>query len=255
MKTTALLLMILLPVVAFAGPLEETRQLELATKDIQTLKIYCGSGFLTVIGAHGIDRISASGHIKVRGIAANEFQKYLENQLQLSLKKMGNDAVLRSDFKNSIQRAIEAKIDLTVIVPKGLNVAIDDGTGPIIVTSLSGALQVNDDSGKIDIINIQGDIKIKDGSGGINIQDVRGNVKVQDGSGEIKIGPIKGNVSITDASGSMTIQDIDGNVTVTDESGSIEIYQVTQNVFIRRAGSGSLEIEGVKGKVVTREGT
>ena len=83
MKTTALLLMILLPVVAFAGPLEETRQLELTAKDIQTLKIYCGSGFLTVIGAHGIDRIRASGHIKVRGIAANEFKKYLENQLQL----------------------------------------------------------------------------------------------------------------------------------------------------------------------------
>ncbi|MEJ2102420.1 MAG: hypothetical protein P8X68_20980 [Desulfobacterales bacterium] len=254
MRTTALLLMILLPAVAFAETFEETRHLELAAKDIKTLKIYCGSGFLTVIGAHGIDRISATGHIEVRDIAENEFQNYLQNQLQLSLKKMGNYAVLRADFKNSIQRAIEAKIDLTVIVPHALNVTIDDGTGPIIVTSLSSALQITDDSGKIDIINMQGDIKIKDGSGGINIQDVRGNVEVHDGSGEIKIGPIKGNVGITDASGSMTIQDIDGNVTVTDDSGSIEIYQVTQNVFIRQAGSGSLEIEGVKGKVITREG-
>ena len=50
------------------------------------------------------------------------------------------------------------------------------------------------------------------------------------------------------------IQDIDGNVTVTDGSGSIEIYQVSKNVFIRQAGSGSLEIEGVKGSVITREG-
>jgi DUF4097 and DUF4098 domain-containing protein YvlB len=255
MKPTALLLMMLLPVVAFAGTLEETRRFELSAKGIQTLKIYCGSGSLTVIGAHGIDRISATGQIEVRGIAANEFQKYLENQLQLSLIELGKNAVLRAEIKNLIQRAIEAKIDLTVIVPKGLNVTIDDGTGPIIVTSLSGALQVNDGSGTIDIINMQGDIKIKDGSGGINIQDVRGNVEVQDGSGEIKIGPIKGDVSITDASGSMTIQDIDGNVTVTDDSGSIEIYQVTQNVFIRQAGSGSLEIEGVKGRVITREGS
>jgi len=253
MRTTALLLMILLPVVAFSGTLEETRHLELSTKDIQTLKIYCGSGFLTVIGANGIDRISATAQIEVRDIAANEFQKYLQKQLQLSLKKLGNNAILKAEIKKSFQREIDAKINLTVKVPIALNVTIEDGSGPIIVTNLSGTLQVDDDSGKIDIINMQGNIKVKDGSGGIDIQDVRGNVEVQDGSGEIKIGLIKGHVSITDGSGSITIQDIDGNVTVTDGSGSIEIHQVTQNVFIRQAGSGSLEIEGIKGKVITRE--
>jgi len=254
MRATALLLMILLPVVAFSGTLEETRYLELSTKDLQSLKIHCGAGFLTVIGANGIDRISATGHIEYRDIATSEFQKYLENQLQLSLNKEGNNAVLQAEIKKSFQREIEATIDLTVIVPNALNVAIDDGSGPIIVTNLSAALQVDDDSGKIDIINMEGNIKIRDGSGGITIQDVRGNVEVQDGSGEIKIGLIKGNVSITDGSGSITIQDVNGNVTITDGSGSIEIHQVTHNVFIRQAGSGSLEIEGVKGKVTTREG-
>jgi hypothetical protein len=253
MRTTALLLMILIPVVAFSGTLEQTRHLELSAKDIQTLKIYCGSGYLTVIGANGIDRISATGHIEVRDIAANEFQEYLQKQVQLSLKKLGNDAVLQAEIKKSFQREIDAKINLTVKTPKALNVTIQDGSGPIIVTNLSGMLQVDDNSGKIDIINTQGNIKVKDGSGGIHIQDVRGNLEVQDGSGEINIGLIKGNVSITDGSGSITIQDIDGNVTVTDGSGSIEIYQVTQNVLIRQAGSGSLEIEGIKGKVTTRE--
>ena len=253
MRTTALLIILLLPVVVFSGTLEETRHLELSAKDIHTLKIYCGSGFLSVIGANGLDRIGATARIEARDIAANEFQEYLDNQLQLSLKKEGNNAVLRAEMKASFQRGIEAKIDLTVIVPKAIHVTIEDGSGPIIVTNLSGALQLDDDSGRIDIVNMQGDLKIKDGSGGIHIQDVRGNVEVQDGSGEIKIGLIKGNLTITDGSGSITIQDIDGNVTVTDGSGSIEIYQVSQNVFIRQAGSGSLEIEGVKGKVITRE--
>jgi len=253
MRTPALLLLLLLPVVAFSGTLEETRHLELSAKDVQTLKIYCGSGSLSVIGANGFDRIGATGHIEARDIAADEFQKYIENQLQLSLKKLGNHVVLKAEMNSSFQRRIEAKVDLTVIVPKALNVTIEDGSGPIIVTNLSGALQVDDNSGKIDIINMQGDLKIQDGSGAINIQDVRGNVEVQDGSGEIKIGLVKGDVTITDGSGSIEIQDIDGNVTVTDGSGSIEIYQVTQNVFIRQAGSGSLEIEGVKGKVTTRD--
>ena len=254
MKAAALLFIILLPVVAFSATLEETRHLQLATNNIQTLKIGCGAGFLNVIGAKGIGQIRATGHIVTRNIAPNDFQQYLENQLQLSLNRAGNNAVLRAEIKKPSQPGIEAKIDLTVIVPSELNVTINDGSGPIIVTNLAGSLQVDDNSGKIDIINVQGNIKIKDGSGGINIQDVRGSVEVQDGSGEIKIGLVKGNVSITDASGSITVQDIDGNVTVTDDSGSIEIHQVTHNVFIRRAGSGSLEIEGVGGRVTTREG-
>jgi hypothetical protein len=254
MRTTALLLIILLPVVALSATLEETRQLELSAKDIQSLALRCGSGYLTVIGANGVDRISASAHIVVRGIAANQFQEYLGKQLQLSLNKSGADAVLQAEVNKSLQQEIEAKIDLTVIVPKTLNVTIDDGSGPIIVTNLSGALQVDDDSGKMDIINMQGNLKIKDGSGGINIQDVRGDIEVLDGSGEIKIGLIKGNVSITDGSGNISIQDIDGNVTVTDDSGDIEIHQVTHNVFIRQAGSGSLEIEGVNGKITTWNG-
>jgi len=253
MRAIALLCVIFLPVVALAGALEETRHLELSTKDIQTLKIYCGAGFLTVIGANGIDRISATAQIEVRDIPAIEFQQYLQKQLQLSLKKQGSDAVLKAGIKKSFQQEFEEKINLTVKVPKAINVRIEDGSGPIIVTNLSGALQVNDDSGMMDIIDIVGNLKVKDSSGGIAIQDVTGNVEVQDGSGEIKIGLVKGDVTITDASGSITIQDVDGNVTVTDGSGSIEIYQVTQNVFIRQAGSGSLEIEGVKGKVTTRD--
>jgi hypothetical protein len=38
-----------------------------------------------------------------------------------------------------------------------------------------------------------------------------------------------------------------------DGSGSIEISDVTQNVFIKEAGSGTLDIDGVRGKVEMRE--
>jgi hypothetical protein len=253
MRILAVFILIFLPAVALAGPLDETRHLELSTAGIQTLKIDCGSGFLTVIGVKGIDRIRATAQIEVRGIQENEFQKYLEKQLRLSLEKRGSDAVLQADIKKSFLRKIEAKINLTVKVPRTLKATIEDGSGAIMVTNLSGGLQLDDDSGSIDIINMEGKIKIADGSGRLDIEDVRGNVEVQDGSGHIGINLIKGNVSITDGSGSITVQDVDGNVTVTDGSGSIEIQEVTQNVFINAAGSGELNIDGVKGKVTTRD--
>lgn len=253
MRVQFVFIIIFLPVIALAGTLDETRQLELSAASIQTLKIECGSGFLTTIGVKGSDRIRATAQIEVKGIQENEFQKYLEKKLLLTLEKQGRDAVLKADIKKSFPKKIEAKINLTVKVPRMLPVTIDDGSGAIMVTSLAGGLQLVDDSGSIDIINMEGKIKIADGSGRIDIEDVRGDVEVQDGSGHIKINLVKGNVSITDGSGSITVQDIDGNVTVTDGSGSIEIHEVTQNVYINAAGSGTVDIEGVKGKVTRRD--
>jgi DUF4097 and DUF4098 domain-containing protein YvlB len=253
MRIYTVFIMIFLPVIALAANLDETRHLELSAAGIQTLKIQCGSGFLTIIGVKGSDRIRATAQIEVKGIQENEFQAYLEKQMVLSLEKQGRDAVLKADINKSYLRKIEARINLTVKVPKMHPVAIDDGSGAIMVTSLAGGLQLEDDSGSIDIINMDGKIKIADGSGRIDIEDVRGDVEVQDGSGHIKISLIKGNLSITDGSGSITVQDIDGNVTLTDGSGSIEIQDVTQNVYINAAGSGLVDIDGVKGKVTTRD--
>jgi hypothetical protein len=162
MRIKAAFIMIFLPVIALAGTLDETRNLELSAASIQTLKS---------------DRIRASAQIEVKGIPENEFQKYLEKQLVLTLQKQGRDAVLQADFKKSFLRKIEAKINLTVKVPRMLAVTIDDGSGAIMVTSLAGGLHLNDDSGSIDIINMEGKIKIADGSGRIDIEDIRGDVE------------------------------------------------------------------------------
>ena len=51
----------------------------------------------------------------------------------------------------------------------------------------------------------------------------------------------------------MKIQDVNGSVTVTDGSGNIDIQDITRDVFINEAGSGELNIDGVKGKVTSRE--
>jgi hypothetical protein len=253
MKFNAVFIMMFLPVVTFAAALQDTRHLELSAEGIQTLEIRCDAGFLILIGVDGIDQIKANAEIEVSDIAENEFQKIITKQLRLSLEKRGNKAVLQAEIKKSFFREAPANINLTVEVPRSLNVSIDDGSGPVIVTSLSGGLHLNDDSGSIEISNMVGRIMVEDGSGSIDIRDIRGTVEVQDGSGSIEINLIKGDVSVIDGSGSMLIQDINGSVTVTDGSGSIAINEISQNVFINEAGSGALDIEGVKGKVTIRE--
>ena len=253
MRVRAVLVVLFIPVLALAGSIENTQHLDLSIKDIQSIQIICGPGSLDVFGVERSDRINVRATVKINGITQNRLQDFLDKHVLLSLKKRNRKAVLQSEFKNKNLMKADARIDLTVEVPKRLSVKIDDGSGSIFVTDLSTNLKIVDGSGSIEIRMTAGPVSISDGSGKIELTDITGNLDVKDGSGMINIGRVKGNVYIVDGSGSMTIKDIDGNLTVTDGSGSIEINDVTQNVFIKDAGSGILEIEGVKGKVITRE--
>jgi hypothetical protein len=252
-KVRTVLVVLFLPVLAFAGSIENTQQLELPVKDIQSIHIICGPGVLDVFGIERGDRIKVTATVKISGITQNMLADFLDEHVSLSLKKRHRKAVLQSEFKNENLMKADGKIDLTVEVPKNLDVKIDDGSGTIFVTALAGNLEIEDDSGSIEIRMMTGRVSISDGSGTVEVTDMIGNLEVKDGSGRIDIGGVTGNVRIVDGSGSMTVKDIDGNLTVTDGSGSIEISDVTQNVFIKEAGSGMLEIEGVRGKVVRRE--
>jgi DUF4097 and DUF4098 domain-containing protein YvlB len=253
MRGRAVLIVLFVPVLAFAGSIENTQYLELSTKDIHSMQIKCGPGSLDVFGVERNDRIKVTATVKISGITQNMLQEFLDKCVLLSLKKRNRKAVLQSEFKNENLMKADAKIDLTVEVPKSLNVDIDDGSGSIFVTGIAKNLKIVDGSGSIEILVTAGPVSISDGSGAIDLTDITGNLEVKDGSGKINIERVKGNVYIVDGSGSMTIKDVDGSLTVTDGSGSIEISDVTQNVFIKEAGSGTLEIDGVKGKVEMRE--
>ena len=222
-------------------------------KDIESIHILCGPGSLDVFGVEGNDRIQVRATVKINGITQKMLQEFLDKHVLLSLKKHNREAVLQSEFKNGDLIRADVKIDLTVEVPKNISVTIDDGSGSIFVTGIAKNLKIVDGSGSVEVRMTAGPVSISDGSGKIELTDITANLEVKDGSGMINIGRVKGNVYIVDGSGSITIKDIDGNLTVTDGSGSIEISDVTQNVYIEEAGSGTLEIDGVKGKVVTRE--
>jgi DUF4097 and DUF4098 domain-containing protein YvlB len=253
MRFAAVLFLIILPAVAVADAMQDIRHLTVSAEGIHTLEAGCGAGFLELRGVKELNKIKATAEIKLEGIEQNEIKQFMNKNLILTLENRGSIAILHSEIKASSSIKLEAKIDLTVEVPRRLNVKISDGSGSIVTSDLVGNLKIDDDTGSIEIIGIEGNVSIEDGSGSIIIKDIHGNVSVKDGSGSLAIDLVQGNVNVNDGSGGMTIQDIDGNVTVKDGSGSITINKVTKNVFISETGSGTLEIDGVKGKVTVRE--
>ena len=253
MKSKLILMLALLPAIAFADTFRQTRTLQVPAAGVKELSVRCGAGSLTLQGVEEVDIIMVSAEIESEGTDKNKFQLLADKLVQLKLDREHDKAALLSDIAKQPFAGMDARINLQIAVPVTMDIKIADGSGEIAAKNIIGDLNIDDDSGGIQIEDITGRIFIKDGSGDIEIEEVSGPIEIEDGSGEIVIQHATGDVVIKDTSGGIEINDIGGNVTVSDGSGSIDIYQVQKNVFIREAGSGKLEIDGVQGKVTIRD--
>jgi hypothetical protein len=253
MKFTAFCIFIILPVVALAGSFRETRNFELSADGVNVLSMHCGAGKLILKGVEGSDAIRVTAEIEASGIKESEFQLLGEKLIELDLRREYSRALLFSNVAKPPFTHADARIHLFVEVPIRMNVRILDGSGEITVSNINGNVEIDDDSGAVRIENIIGTLRIKDTSGDLEIDDIQGAVEIIDGSGSIVVLDVTGDVNIKDTSGGIEVNDVGGSVTVSDGSGSIDIVKVAKNVFIQEAGSGEIDVEGVRGKVTIRE--
>lgn len=232
---------------------DSVKILELPSHGIDMLEIECGAGFLKVTAIENLDKIEVKAEIDADIRDAKDREDFIRNRVKLSLEKRGGRAVLISDIKNSSFFRRNARIDLTVRMPRNMDLNVDDGSGFMQIRDVAGDVRIDDGSGDMELENITGKVEIDDGSGGIDMRNITGNAEVDDGSGDLEIRVINGDLYVDDGSGSMRISEISGNVVVRDGSGSIDIDGVDKDVEIKEAGSGGVHIENVKGRVTKRD--
>ncbi len=256
MKSVILFLLFSLPLAVWAGDYTEQRNLNLSSDGIERLEVDCGAGFLKVLGESVRNEIVVKAEIFISGVSDEDAQKIIENELNLSLEKRGKRAVLAGTFDRHsssifsfLGRNGQAKVNLTVYVPKNLDLKIDDGSGDTDITEISGSVDVEDGSGDLSLKNIGGEIDVEDGSGDLEIDGAGGDVTIDDGSGDVRVINVSGDVRVDDGSASLYLHKINGSVRIDDGSGSIEIDDVKKDVEIVDDGSGSVNIRNVQGKV------
>ena len=234
MKTKISVLIMFVFCVSLGFSFEKIERLSLSAAGIDKLVIDCGSGFLYVTGDDSLRNIEVEAEIIVKGKRERDMEDYVAENVRLHLNKRGSRAILVSMFENRFPNINfrERVINLTVKMPKNIDLEIDDGSGEVKITQINGNIQIDDGSGEITIHDIQGDVDIDDGSGTVDVRDVAGSVTVDDGSGTIELNNIEENVKVSDGSGSIYIDDVGGDVIIKDD------------------GSGSVNIKNVKGKVV-----
>lgn len=214
---------------------ETTKELTLAAQGLRKLEITAGAGSLTVSGREGLAVIEVKAEVVAPDVRDKDMEEYLRDHVELALEKRGDVAVLVGRIRDEggfFRFRGNARVDLTVAVPKALSLDIDDGSGGIVVEDLAAALRIEDGSGAIRVVRVAGNVRIEDGSGRVEVSDVTGDVTIDDGSGEVRI------------------RRVGGSVTVDDGSGGIDIEDVEKDVRLINTGSGGVDVSGVKGRVI-----
>lgn len=231
----------LLPLCLFAGTAlaEECKDINfsLDSTDIRTLSLDVGSGYLGILGSADEDAA-----IEVQALACAGSRSQLD-EMDIVYERRGDTWVLETEIgENSFSLFSlfnglgNTHIDIDVMVPAGLLLNIDDG------------------SGDIDIRDVRGELNIDDGSGDIQIIDITGPVRIDDGSGDIELRNIEYRVEITDGSGDIVIDRVGGDVIIEDDgSGDIDVRDVRGDFIARDTGSGDVEFRDIGGRTEVRD--
>ncbi len=203
------------------------------------LRIEAGAGFLHVEGKEGLTEVRASG------TACAKKKAQLE-EVELVGKRSGTQVVIQTRMPSSGT----ARLDLSIAVPSGMRVELEDSSGELKLAKVAGA-QIEDSSGEIEVSDIAGDLLVEDSSGEIEIRRVTGAVQVNDSSGEIEIVRITGDVLIEeDSSGDITVKDVGGSLHIRrDGSGDIRAERIDGDFVVDRDGSGDIDYEQIGGEV------
>jgi hypothetical protein len=210
----------------------ESRSLQLSAEGISVLELDTGAGGLIIRGVNNAHNIQVNAVIRVDAEDDEAAKKYVASNMKLTLVRKRDVARLDASFDRKFWSLNpDSSIDVEVLVPNGMALEVDDG------------------SGSIEIRDVNAGIRIDDGSGSIVVQTV-GSISIDDGSGSIDIHAVIGDVLIDDGAGGITVKQIGGSVTIDDGSGSIDVSDVEHDLIIVASGSGGLSVANVRGSVI-----
>lgn len=228
--------------------LEFDRSLSLSADRLSAVEFDVGAGSLDIIGTDG-NEISLQATIVSEDYRSLEdLQEAFADHMDFRLQRESEYAMVYAKSKQSMNwgKSKNIAINLTVEVPRGFDVVVDDSSGSISIERIDGTVKIDDGSGSIKVTDIGGDLRIDDGSGSISVNTVKGDVDIDDGSGSVDLKNITGSVKVEDGSGEINAKVIGGDFTVDDGSGDVVVKDLAGEFRLIDDGSGSIRVNGEK---------
>src|SRR4030042_7103932 len=159
MKKTIVLIMCCVASAGALSAFETTKTLNLPAQGVLRLDIRAGAGSLAVTGREGLAAIEVKAEVVAPDVRDKDMEEYIRDRVELTLEKRGDVAVLVGRIRDNgrlFHFGENARIDLTVTVPKTMALDIDDGSGGMVVEDLAAAVRIEDGSGAIRVVRVAG---------------------------------------------------------------------------------------------------
>lgn len=138
--------------------------------------------------------------------------------------------------------ALEAWVDLEILVPAGVPTRVRLGVGELEARDIDGDIDLDSHSGSVLAENIDGDTRIDTGSGSVTAHSIRGALDIDTGSGGVEVSDVEGDVVRVDTgSGSVTVrQATSRRLEIDTGSGSVRTSEIDAGSTDIDTGSGSV---------------
>jgi len=178
------------------------------------------------------------------------------------LPELGRQGWLERLFRS---RRISYDLTLTITVPEGTPLEVENRYGDVTVENVRGALTIGNTSGSVVVSGTRGETRLMNRYGDLAVDDVDGALAADVGSGEVEVSGVTGEAEIRGRYGDVTVRDVGGTLdlqagsadVLVESVGSARIASSYGDTVVRGVAgpleidvtSGSLTVSGVEGRL------
>ena len=137
-------------------------------------------------------------------------------------------------------------VDYHILVPEEIELHIHSASGDVIISDISGGVEVYATSGDVSVRKIKGNLSLETTSGDVEVFEVGGDVAVRGTSSDLEMSDIIGDVEISCTSGKTSVEDVTGSVEIDKSSGDVYLEWIKGNIQTS-SSSGDLIIDQIEG--------
>ena len=180
-------------------------------------KSYDGVAFLDISTVTGdiIIKKGTTNEIKVDG-------RWDEDEVSVSVSHTGKSLTIKEKSRGNNTDSDAS--NWVLIVPDGLNLDVNSGTGSLEIAGMEGDLDANTGTGEISISDMEGRFNINSGTGGIEINNSSGKFDLNSGTSDVIVMNASGKFSANSGTGDVQFKTVNptGNSSLNSGTGDVE---------------------------------
>ncbi|MEZ5039177.1 MAG: DUF4097 family beta strand repeat-containing protein [Saprospiraceae bacterium] len=204
MKKTIMLTLVNLLVFMTSASFAQNKVIDKTYQDIKKIEINVGASDLTV-------KKSGSQDTQVMG-------EYNEDQIEVIMQVNNGTLVIREKTRRNSHNE---QSNWTLIVPEGMQISSNSGSGNIRIGDVALNLQANVGSGNFSFDKVGGNMQVNTGSGNIEINGSDAEFGCNTGSGNIEVSKSEGKFQLNTGSGQVSLQTVSGKISANTGSGDV----------------------------------